>query len=459
MNKQNEFSNEKNVNDSSNKTIELKENCDEHSSSSSIKKSLVKPDFSPITNIENKFLFKTNGSYKKRKISEPESPMKIKNSKYLTPIKIEGRNLFGNKPETNFYHKLNFDKDLNSIIDFNKPNSSTFMKKISNLTDNDNYQKSNKLDNEFTILKTIVKSKLVEVYKVEEKKTHKIYCIKKTLKNSRKNYFNTIKNIFNDFKIKTLDNIIENCSKFVQKYLDVWIEIDDSLISQYSESLFILSNFYENGDILDYLEKLESKNYQFTSDFYWDIIFEMFMGIHYFHTKGYIHFDIKPANFLVDDNGYIKLIDFGLSHKISDLPFLKDINEGDDRYVSYEVFFFSDYMSDNKSKNIINTKCDIFSLGLTLLEIMSKVDLPKNGDLWHELRNGEFNFTEEFLNKWNITNIEKFTKLISEMILPVGKRPDLMELVENYDELQKRYLLLKENKYEKYTNIVKIKNE
>ena len=45
------------------------------------------------------------------------------------------------------------------------------------------------------------------------------------------------------------------------------------------------------------------------------------------------------------------------------------------------------------------------------------------------------------------------------MILPVGKRPDLMELVENYDELQKRYLLLKENKYEKYANIVKIKNE
>ena len=456
MNEQNKFSNEINLDAATSKTIDLKENIGDYSPPSSIKSTLVKPDFSPIINSENKFIFKTNGSYKKRKISEPESPMRLKSSTYLTTIKIEGRNLFGNKPENHLYHKLKFDKDLGSIVDFNKSKPSNFMEKTSTLNEDEINKKTNKLEDEYIILKTIIKNKSDEIYKVQEKKTKKIYCIKKTLKNSEKNSFDTIKNVINDFKqTNSDDKNIEYCSKFCLKYLDYWVETNDSLKSPYNENLFILANFYENGDILDYLEKLELKQFKFTPDFYWDIIFEMFMGVHYFHIKGYIHFDIKPANFIVDKDGYIILSDFGLSHKISELPFLKEIYEGDTRYISNELFIYSDRIFENKSKNIINTKCDIFSLGLTLLEIMSKVNLPINGNLWHELRSGEFNFTEEFRNKWNIKNNEEFIKLISEMILPFEKRPDLLELVEKYDELKKRHLLLKENKYEKLTNIGK----
>ena len=31
--------------------------------------------------------------------------------------------------------------------------------------------------------------------------------------------------------------------------------------------------------------------------------------------------------------------------------------------------------------------CDVFSLGVTLLELATDLDLPKNGQLWQELRN------------------------------------------------------------------------
>ena len=49
--------------------------------------------------------------------------------------------------------------------------------------------------------------------------------------------------------------------------------------------------------------------------------------------------------------------------------------EGDPMYLAPEV------LSGTFSK-----ACDIFSLGVTLLELATDVDLPKGGQLWHDLR-------------------------------------------------------------------------
>lgn len=39
-------------------------------------------------------------------------------------------------------------------------------------------------------------------------------------------------------------------------------------------------------------------------------------ALHYLHEKKIIHRDIKPENLLVDDNGILKVCDFGFSRKI-----------------------------------------------------------------------------------------------------------------------------------------------
>ena len=43
------------------------------------------------------------------------------------------------------------------------------------------------------------------------------------------------------------------------------------------------------------------------------IIREVVMGLVYLHKHGIVHRDIKADNILVDDNGNIKLADFGIS--------------------------------------------------------------------------------------------------------------------------------------------------
>ena len=137
------------------------------------------------------------------------------------------------------------------------------------------------------------------------------------------------------------------------------------------------------------------------------------------------------------------MTDFGLCHKISELPFLTDIIEGDSMYISNELFNFN-------SHDVLNAKADIFSLGLSILEIVGKINLPSSGDSWTELRSGKFPINEDLFKNSNIKEKkEDFIKLISQMISPINKRPELNELINSYKELNVRYRSLKNNIYKK----------
>ena len=78
------------------------------------------------------------------------------------------------------------------------------------------------------------------------------------------------------------------------------------------------------------------------------IAYQMVQRIEYVHSKGYIHRDIKPGNFLIGQNSYSKklfIIDFGLSKKYIDknkkhIPFKKGKGlTGTTRYVSLNTHY------------------------------------------------------------------------------------------------------------------------
>ena len=437
---------------------------------------LIKPDFSPILFHENNFFAKSKGSYKIQKKFAPDSPVKTPNTDYLTPIKVQGKDLFGIKNDRKCCRKLNFDdfeeKDF-SKKETNNNTENDFLQLIKDdkiinqniynengLENNNNIKDkeceeskecNDRMEKDFIIIKTLTNYKFDAIYQVKEKKTNKIYCIKKISEKTKKNNFNLLPQILSDIQKESNNTNLELGHSFCIKIIDYWLEKQNFYLKEknrnyFEKNIYILTDFYSSGDILDYLEKLEKINYRFTSNFYWDLIFEMMIGLLYFHNKGYIHFDIKPTNYLVNNEGYILLNDFGLSHKIEELSNLDDIIEGDSKYISKELFECIDKIS---LRNI-NYKTDIFSLGLSLLEILAKIDLPNNGKLWRYIRDsGGRVLNEKFFVNSNISNNIDFINLIKKMISPVNERPDLIELINDTGELKKRYLLLKKNEYKK----------
>ena len=334
--------------------------------------------------------------------------------------------------------------------EFKKERRTRSIRKCSiNIESNMEILKSGKFEREYNPLKKIKEDKFSTIYKVEEIKTKKLFCIKKIVKTSPKSNIDSLKKITQDFKNNS-NNILYN---FCVQNLEFWIEKEEfnPLLSDLNfcdKNLYLLTNYYENGDIFDYLEQLENIQYDFSENFYWDLVFEMMMGLLFVHECGYIHIDIQPSNYLVDENGYLKLNDFSLAIRMSELCILDDIIEGDARYISKELFHYK--------KNVkLDSKCDVFSLGLTLLEIIAKIDLPYNGELWHKLRDESFKITEEIFEKSNIKNVRDFIALISLMILPFEKRPNLKEIISKFAQLSERYQLLLKVNYKKSSSIPK----
>ena len=88
----------------------------------------------------------------------------------------------------------------------------------------------------------------------------------------------------------------------------------------------------------------------------------------------------------------------------------------------------------------LNEKCDIFSLGLTIIEILFKVELPQNGNLWRQIRSEYFITPDDFQGYSNLKEIPKeFFELIYGMIHhDPKKRFDIQQILEKFPEIKLR---------------------
>ena len=97
-------------------------------------------------------------------------------------------------------------------------------------------------------------------------------------------------------------------------------------------------------------------------------------GVHHAHQKGIIHRDIKPSNILVslqDDQALPKIIDFGIAKAIT-----QPLTDKTSYTKQGQLLGTPEYMSPEQAEMAyqdIDTRSDIYSLGVVLYELLTGV--------------------------------------------------------------------------------------
>uniref|UniRef100_A0A3B4AKV0 non-specific serine/threonine protein kinase n=1 Tax=Periophthalmus magnuspinnatus TaxID=409849 RepID=A0A3B4AKV0_9GOBI len=149
----------------------------------------------------------------------------------------------------------------------------------------------------------------------------------------------------------------------------------------------------------------------------WNYLCDLLSALEHLHSHGFVHLDLKPANVLITESGRLKLADFGLlfqfNQKDGEQTVKDDIQEGDPRYMAPELL-----------RGEYGPAADVFSLGVSILELACNLEVPNGGDGWQQLRQGCL--PAEFTSGLS----PEFQRILKVMLAPEpSKRPTVLELL------------------------------
>jgi len=114
-----------------------------------------------------------------------------------------------------------------------------------------------------------------------------------------------------------------------------------------------------------------------------DIIIQTCRGLQYAHKKQVVHRDIKPSNIMVDHDGTVKIVDFGIAH-LGGGAMLTLTQDG-------QRLGTPSYMSPEQTQGkAVDGRSDIFSVGVMLFELLTyQKPFPGNdiASVWYKIQN------------------------------------------------------------------------
>eukprot|EP01114_Cavostelium_apophysatum_P022579 TRINITY_DN8214_c0_g1_i2.p1 TRINITY_DN8214_c0_g1~~TRINITY_DN8214_c0_g1_i2.p1 ORF type:complete len:195 (-),score=21.63 TRINITY_DN8214_c0_g1_i2:178-762(-) len=131
-----------------------------------------------------------------------------------------------------------------------------------------------------------------------------------------------------------------------------------------SKDKYIVTEFIERGSLLDVIRSEDDNMDQLL--FY---ALGAAKGMAYLESCSIIHRDLAARNLLVDATGNVKVADFGLSRAITSNYYESTSNNFPIRWSAPEVLQYSKFSS----------KSDVWSMGITLFEIVTRGQIPYKG--------------------------------------------------------------------------------
>jgi len=163
------------------------------------------------------------------------------------------------------------------------------------------------------------------------------------------------------------------------------------------------------------------------------IIKEVAGGLKYAHSNGLIHRDIKPANIMLAKDGRVMITDFGIAKTHGDMSIT----------VTGQTVGSPAYMSPEQAAGRpIDNRCDLFSLGIVLYEIITG-EKPFKGETYQQVVTNIISSLPEEPSKLRIDVTPSIETIIRKaLIKDVDSRfQDAEDLIIGLDEELSGYVI------------------
>ena len=194
--------------------------------------------------------------------------------------------------------------------------------------------------NDFEKIKTIGRGSVGKVYLVKYTPNNKLYAMKSMRKDQ----------IISD---GIVDNILVERNILLLNQCNFLLTL--SFFKQTSERLYLITPFIKGGDLFN---KLKTDGF-FPEDLVKFYAAQIAIAIQHLHDLGFAYRDLKPENILIDEEGYLKLCDFGSSVKIKGTEKEKTF-AGSPEYAPPEMICREGH----------TFMCDWWSFGILLYELL-----------------------------------------------------------------------------------------
>ncbi len=227
--------------------------------------------------------------------------------------------------------------------------------------------------NQFTFIKVIGKGTFGKVILAKNKEDGEFYALKCV----KKDYITKTKNVEN----------LKNEKKLLEQVNSPFI-IKLHFTFQNKEKIFFAFSYCNGGELFFHLTKCR----RFKEEYVRIYAAEIYWALRYLHSKNIIYRDLKPENIILDKDGHIKIIDFGLAKgKITKTNLTASVC-GTNEYIPPEVINGAKY----------NYNFDWWGFGIIIYELLFGhppfVDQSKS-HLFKKIKDSEPNYDKVKISK------------------------------------------------------------